>query len=82
MCQANNHGWQSIPRLHRPVKSHYCTIIELTVYVWRGSINLCHEMQSMTIDRDLNQSVNHIAIYDYLTQGVCISVIYNKYCQT
>ena len=26
MCQANNHGWWSIPRLHRPIKSHYCII--------------------------------------------------------
>ena len=27
MSQANNHGWWLIPRQHRPVKSHYCTII-------------------------------------------------------
>ena len=28
MCQANNHGWRAIPRLHCPVKSHSCTITE------------------------------------------------------
>ena len=27
MCEANNHGWRSIPRMQRPIKSHYCTII-------------------------------------------------------
>ena len=26
-CQANNHGWQSISRVHFPIKSHYCTMI-------------------------------------------------------
>ena len=27
MCQANNHGWRSISRLHHLVKSHYFPII-------------------------------------------------------
>ena len=33
---ANNHGWWSIPSLHHPVKSHYCTIDARCVYNFVG----------------------------------------------
>ena len=41
VCQANNHGWWSIPRLHCPIKSHYCTIggthIHISQIYWWNS---------------------------------------------
>ena len=49
MCQANNHGWRSIPRLYGPVKSHYCTIIP--------QLNAMHSHDNSCMDKYL--PLNH-----------------------
>ena len=61
MCQANNHGWRSIPGLHRPVKSRYCTIeyseVVKCVYLeWPSEVNM--EPQNINMHKLQNATTN------------------------
>ena len=83
MCQANNHGWQSIPRLHRPIKSHYSTIIvsQMILIIKVLLFNQQYKGNDYTnfnVDLEITYMACKTNAFIIVTKNLMLHSVYNK----